>query len=683
MPGSMSVKVRNHDWASTALGPLHLWPAPLRIAVDMLLASKFPGCLVWGPQLVTIYNDAFKPILGAKPEALGRGFDEVWSEAWENIGALVFRTLSGEAIFIENFPLMINRNGSLEQAYFTFCYSPIRDERGAVAGFLDTVIETTASVESAQQWRHLANTFERQVQERTSDRNHFWDLSGDIMVIVLPDLRISAVNPAWSQILGWAADEVLDTSIMDLLHADDQPQVASVVERLRAGQRTENTISRLRHKDGHYRWFNWAAVPSELGFTAVGTDISQEREREEALRHAEELLRQSQKMEAIGQLSGGMAHDFNNLLTGISGSLELLERRIAQGNLDNLQVYLDAARGAAKRAATLTHRLLAFSRRQALDPKPACVNQLVQDIEQLVQQTVGSHIDLQVQVEPAPWWVLIDANQLENALINLCINARDAMGAGGCLRITTANERHELALEGEDSLGPGDYFALQVQDNGHGMNADIVARAFDPFFTTKPVGQGTGLGLSMVYGFVRQSGGRVWIDSSPGQGTRVKVLLPRYVGELPQPLAGEPGRKRYPRANGERILLVDDESTLRLLIKEALEEEGFEVFTAADANSALQQYRQLGTVDLVITDIGLPGGFSGRQVANALRMLQAQQKVLLITGFAEQEVTDQEVLEPGMALMTKPFALQDLVHQVHQMLEPVQPVVCELSPLAR
>lgn len=683
MSGSMSVKVRNHDWASTALGPLHLWPASLRIAVDMLLASKFPGCLVWGPQLVTIYNDAFKPILGAKPEALGRGFDEVWSEAWDSIGALVFRTLSGEAIFIENFPLMINRNGSMEQTYFTFCYSPIRDERGAVAGFLDTVIETTASVEAELQWRHLTNTFERQVQERTADRNRFWQLSSDIMLVVLPDLRISAVNPAWTQVLGWHEDEVLQTSVMTLVHADDHQEVVSVVERLRAGQGTENTVSRLRHKDGHYRWFNWAAVPSELGFTAVGNDITQEREREETLRHAEELLRQSQKMEAIGQLSGGMAHDFNNLLTGISGSLELLERRIAQGHLENLHVYLDAARGAAKRAATLTHRLLAFSRRQALDPKPACINQLVLDIEQLIQQTVGTHIDLQVQVEPAPWWVLIDANQLENALINLCINARDAMSAGGCLRITTGNERHELAFEGEDGLAPGDYFSLQVQDNGHGMNADIVARAFDPFFTTKPVGQGTGLGLSMVYGFVRQSGGRVWIDSSPGQGTRVKILLPRYLDELPEPATGEPSRKAYARAKGERILLVDDESTLRLLIKEALEEEGFEVFEAGDAEAALQQFRQLGTVDLLITDIGLPRGVSGRQLANAVHTIQPQQKVLLITGFAEQQVTEEQVLEPGVALMTKPFALEDLVHQVHEMLEAVQPVLLDLSPALR
>ncbi|MDD1015157.1 hybrid sensor histidine kinase/response regulator [Pseudomonas rubra] len=666
----MSVKVRNHDWGSTALGPLHLWPAPLRIAVDMLLASRFPGCLVWGPQMVTIYNDAFRPILGAKPEALGRGFDEVWSEAWDSIGGLVFRTLAGEAIFIENFPLLINRNGSMEQTYFTFCYSPIRDERGAVAGFLDTVIETTASVEAEQQWRHLADTFERQVQERTADRNQFWQMSSDIMLTVLPDLRISTVNPAWNQVLGWSQEEVLGTSVMGLIHADDLQEVESIIERLRAGQASDNRVSRLRHKDGHYRWFNWVAAPSELGFTAVGNDITEEREREEALSHAEELLRQSQKMEAIGQLSGGMAHDFNNLLTGISGSIELLERRIAQGHFDNLQVYLDAARGAAKRAAMLTHRLLAFSRRQALDPKPVCVNQLVLDIENLVQQTLGAHIDLQVKVEPAPWWVLIDANQLENALINLCLNARDAMGAGGCLRITTSNERHELAQEGADGLVAGDYFSLQVQDNGHGMSADVVARAFDPFFTTKPVGQGTGLGLSMVYGFVRQSGGRVWIDSSPGEGARVKILLPRFLGELPQSLADEPVRKTFARANGERILLVDDERTLRLLLKEALEEEGFEVFEAGDANAALQQYRQLGSIDLLITDIGLPGGFSGRQVANALRMQQPQQKVLFITGYAEQAVTEQEVFEPGMALMTKPFGLDALVQQVHEMLAP-------------
>lgn len=664
--GEMSEKVRNYDWGKTALGPLHRWPASLRIAVDMLLGTKIPSCLVWGPQMVTIYNDAFKPILGAKPEALGRGFDDVWSEAWDGIGALVFRAFSGEAIFSENFPLMINRNGSMEQTYFTFCYSPVRDERGAVAGFLATVIETTASVEAEQQWRTLANTFEQQVQARTADRNRFWQLSTDIMLIVQPDLSITAVNPAWTQVLGWQESEVLGTSILPLIHADDVKTVEKIVQQLEVGESCEDVISRVRHQDGHYRWFNWSAMPSDDVYTVVGSDITLEREREEALYHAEELLLHSQKMEAIGQLTGGMAHDFNNLLTGISGSLELLERRIAQGQLDKLHVYIEAARNAADRAATLTHRLLAFSRRQALDPKPATLNELVLGLEPLIQQTVGPDIGVELQIEPAPWSVLIDANQLENALLNLCINARDAMRKGGYLRISTGNERH--SAQAQDQLPPGDYLYLQVQDNGHGMSAEIAARAFDPFFTTKPIGQGTGLGLSMVYGFVRQSGGQVRIDSTPGSGTRVKLLLPRYLGATPAVQQVQRLTCIYPPARGERIVLIDDEASLRMLAMEALREEGFQVFEAADADGGIKLFRELEHVDLLITDIGLPGGFSGRQVAKAVRLLKPEQKVLFITGYSEQTLAEMDILEPGFALLTKPFSLEGLVHQVQAML---------------
>lgn len=429
--GGMSEKVRAFDWSKTSLGPLHFWPTPLRIAVDTLLASKFPACLVWGTDLTTVYNDAFKPLLGAKPEALGRGFDDVWSEAWEHVGAFAFRAFSGEATFIENFGVQVNRHGTMEQAYFTFCFSPVRNESGAVAGFLDTVVETTDTMVAQQQLREQAAIFERLVVERTADRNRFWELSSDIMVVTREDLTVTSSNPAWLQVLGWEADELLGAQILDLIHPDDQAMVQSAVERMSQGERVRDIDSRLRTKDGHYRWINWAAVPAEGFYHAVGRDVTPERERAEALRQAGELLRHSQKMDAVGQLTGGLAHDFNNLLGGIAGSLEMLALRLEKGRLDELSRYIDAAQGAARRAATLTHRLLAFSRRQTLDPSPTDVNQLVSGMEDMIRRTLGPTITLAVDLEPGLWTTLIDAHQLENSLLNMCINARDAMPEGG------------------------------------------------------------------------------------------------------------------------------------------------------------------------------------------------------------------------------------------------------------
>lgn len=527
--GGMSEKIYRYDWSLTALGPLLQWPATLRIAVDMLLGSKFPGCLVWGPQMVTLYNDAFIPILGAKPEALGRGFDEVWAEAWDIIGPMVFRTYAGEAIFRENFPMMTDRNGAMEQTYFTFCYSPVRDESGAVAGFLDMAVETTANVESLHSWRTLANTFEHQLQARTLDRNRFWQLSTDVMLVVTHDLIISSVNPAWTQVLGWEESEMLDTPLMDLVHLDDVPNIERVVGQLLIGVTCENENSRVRHKDGHYRWFNWSATPSDESFIAVGRDTTLEREREEAIKHADQLLHDSHKVQAMGRLCGNVAHEFNSLLGGISSSLEVFERGIAQGRQDTIHDAIDVARNATERATWLTHRLLALSRCQPLAPAPVNLSALIQALTPSFQRVLGHAYSVQVQVEPAPWSVLIDVRQLEDALLNLCVNAGESMPNGGAVRISTGNDRHSAQLARAGDLSPGDYVYVQVQDEGHGMSSEVVSRAFEPFFTTKPKGLGSGLGLAMVNSFVRQSGGEVWIDSTPGAGTRVKMRLPRTI----------------------------------------------------------------------------------------------------------------------------------------------------------
>jgi CheY-like chemotaxis protein len=382
----------------------------------------------------------------------------------------------------------------------------------------------------------------------------------------------------------------------------------------------------------------------------------------------EEALRQSQKMEAVGQLTGGLAHDFNNLLAGISGSLELIETRIGQGRSGDVGKYIAAAQGAAQRAAALTHRLLAFSRRQTLAPKAVDANRLVEGLLDLIQRTVGPGIDLRHRGASDLWPALVDPSQLENSLLNLCINARDAMPDGGRITIETGNRRIDRPQAEAQDMPEGEYLSLSVSDTGTGMPPDIVARAFDPFFTTKPMGEGTGLGLSMVYGFAKQSGGQVRITSAVGQGTTVCLLLPRHQG------AAEVDRlapERHPIAqagSGETVLIVDDEPTVRMLVADVLGDLGYTAVEAADGAAGLRVLQSDVRVDLLVTDVGLPGGLNGRQMADAARVGRPDLKVLFITGFAETAVFGNGPLEVGMAVLTKPFAVDVLAARIREMI---------------
>ncbi len=378
----------------------------------------------------------------------------------------------------------------------------------------------------------------------------------------------------------------------------------------------------------------------------------------------EDALRQSQKMEAVGQLTGGLAHDFNNLLTGISGSLELLQTRLAQGRIHDLERYVLVAQRASKQAAALTHRLLAFARRQTLDPKPTDINRLVADMEDLIRRTMGPAVVVEVVAAGGLWTTLVDPNQLESALLNLCINARDAMPDGGRLTIETGNRwLDERSARGRD-LPPGQYVSLCVSDTGTGMPPEVVARAFDPFFTTKPVGQGTGLGLSMVHGFVRQSGGQVRIYSEPGQGTMICLYLPRHRAEADE-AESLPDLAEMPRAEqGETVLVVDDDSAVRTLVTEVLEDLGYAAIEAADGPSGLKVLRSNRRIDLLVSDVGLPGGMNGRQLADAARVSRPALTVLFITGYAENAVVGNGHLEPGMHVLTKPFAMETLASRI-------------------
>jgi PAS domain S-box-containing protein len=387
---------------------------------------------------------------------------------------------------------------------------------------------------------------------------------------------------------------------------------------------------------------------------------------------AEEALRQSQKMEAVGQLTGGLAHDFNNLLTGISGALEMMQVRIAQGRVTELEKYSVAAQGAVRRAAALTHRLLAFSRRQTLDPKPTDVNRLVFDIEELIRRTVGPQIELETVGKAGLWTTLVDPNQLENAILNLCINARDAMPEGGRITIETANKWLDERAARQRDLEPGQYVSICVTDTGTGMTEDVVTHAFEPFFTTKPMGEGTGLGLSMIYGFARQSGGQVRIYTELGVGTTMCIYLPRHLSEGQHEEA--PARTAPSGVVGRRgeglgcVMVVDDEPTIRMLVVEVAEELGYDVVEAFDGPSAMRILQANGGIDLLITDVGLPGGMNGRQVADAALSMIPDLKVLFITGYAENAVVGNGQLSPNMALVTKPFAMDVLAQRIREIL---------------
>lgn len=641
--------------------------------------------------------------------------------------------------------------------------------------------------------RELNLTLEHEVAKRTQERDRIWQVSRDMLGVADNAGRWMSINPAWTRILGWPAEQIIGRTSEWMEHPDDREKTEAERARLAAGITTHFFENRFRTKDGDYRLLHWTAVPVEGMIYCVTRDVTEERKRDAALRDAidfsrlalsavngvgvwtydiaadtftcdaaisdlygvnpdrgasgilreaflanvhpddramlaetmasalsggdmemeyrivhpdgsvrwvlsrghtyiddagravrrvgvgvevtkqrllEEQLRQSQKMEAVGQLTGGLAHDFNNLLAGIAGSLELLRLRIAQGRLNEVDRYLTTAQGAAHRAASLTHRLLAFSRRQTLDPKPTDVHGLVTGMVDIIRRSVGPGVEVEVADTSKAWSVHVDPNQLENALLNLCINARDAMPDGGTITIETANTRlGEQAAQDRD-LPPGSYLSLSVSDRGAGMTPEVISRAFDPFFTTKPIGQGTGLGLSMIYGFVRQSNGQVRIWSEVGRGTVVTLYFPRYLDQdlqgsdaLAQPQAGG-----QTRAHGETVLVVDDEPSVLMLVADVLEELGYTCIQAIDGASGLKILQSGARVDLLVTDVGLPGGMNGRQMADAARLLRPNLQVLFITGYADTAIIGYGHLETGMHVLPKPFELEVLGRRIQTLL---------------
>ncbi|WP_158930850.1 PAS domain-containing protein [Acidisphaera sp. S103] len=549
------------------------------------------------------------------------------------------------------------------------------DSRAFVSVILRDVNERHAAEESL---RRLNETLEERVAINLAERRVLADIveNTDAFIQVLGlDYRLLAVNrasaAAFERMFG--KRPVVGMNILDLLadHPADQALTQTLWARAFAGE-AFTTIQEFGASTGNRRFyeFKFNALRDAAGvqFAAFQFvyDVTDRLEEQAQLARTEEALRQSQKMEAIGQLTGGIAHDFNNLLTGIIGAMDIVKRRLAMGRQEDVQRFMDAATASANRAAALTHRLLAFARRQPLDTKATDVNQLIRGIEDFLRRTLGERVALTVELDPDLWPTLTDANQLENSIINLAINARDAMPGGGSLTITTKRVVVEYPiLSGSDEIQPGDYTVIQVCDTGTGIDPAALPKVFEPFYTTKPLGQGTGLGLSMIYGFVKQTQGNVQIESTLGQGTSVSLYFRRYHGPLD--VKGPRLHHAAPRGEGETVLLVEDDSSVRLLIGEVLRDLGYACIEAIDGQAAVPILSSNVRLDLMITDVGLPG-LDGRQLADFARHHRPDLRILFVTGYAEHVTSSENILGVNMEMVTKPFTLDALAFKIRDML---------------
>jgi PAS domain S-box-containing protein len=538
----------------------------------------------------------------------------------------------------------------------------VRDATGRIERWLGTCTDIDDQVRAREMLSAYRAELERQVEERTRERDRIWNLSADLFGVMGFDGYLKAINPAWTRLLGYDESTLLSTHVSQIAHPDDLPKVEhDLLARLRRGEVVHGFEDRLRAADGRYVLLSWTASPAGEVFYATGRDVTQEREREEQ-------LRQAQKMEAVGQLTGGVAHDFNNLLQIVLGNLEILQRNLPQ-DAARLRRSTENAMQGARRAATLTERLLAFSRRQPLAPKPVEPNALVSGMSELLARALDETVALECVLGPGVWRVEIDPNQLESAILNLAVNARDAMPDGGTLKVETSNTYlDDEFVQQSPEVVAGPYVAICVTDSGTGMDPASVVRAFEPFFTTKEPGKGTGLGLSQVYGFVRQSGGHVRIQSEPGQGTSVWIYLPRYTGAMAEETVSE---ARTAPAGRETVLVVEDDENVRSYSVEVLRELGYRVVEASTGPAALALLEQAGgaEVDLLFTDVVLPGGLNGEQLALQARERRPGLKVLFTTGYARNAIVHHGRLEAGVQLITKPFTYSDLAAKVREVLD--------------
>ncbi|WP_313455376.1 ATP-binding protein [Pseudomonas sp.] len=713
--GMMAELIRNHDWDATSLGPLDAWPDPLKTTVAQCLTSRFPQAVLWGPKLLTFHNDAFLPILGQKPSALGKPFSEVWAEAWDDIGAMADRAMAGEAVFIEDFPLMISRNGAPERAYFTFCYSPIRDHQGTIVGMVDTVVETTHGVVVNQRLKFL-DDLNRTVTDAT-DPDQILAITTGMMVehlqlsscayaVMEPDqdgfvICGDAVAPGSQRLLGryslhdfgrlavsrlrsglplaindnlrelapeeaatFQAIGITATICMPLIKGgrltalmaihDKAPRHWTQYEQALISEVTERSWAHIQRVQAH------AEVRAAMAaLEALNANLEHRvEERTSQLLHTEAVLRQTQKLEAIGQLTGGVAHDFNNLLTIIRSSLHFLQRPAL--DQQRRERYFKTIADSVDRGAKLTAQLLAFARRQALSPQLFEAGSRLEAMADMLDTATGARVQVELQLPAAPCYIRADLSQLETAVINLMLNGRDAMGGEGTLRLCLLADQQ---MPGQ----PGTFAAITVRDSGVGIAPELLERIFDPFFTTKAPGEGTGLGLSQVFGFAKQSGGDVKVSSVPGQGTCFTLYLPEESAPPTESAADlEPTDAPPPRfTRPRRILIVEDNPDVGSFTAQILEDHGYCISWASSGEDALAHLEHADEAfDAVFSDVVMPG-MGGLALAKALREQHPHLPVILTSGYSEAFAEGGHL---GYGFLAKPYSATQLCQMLAKLL---------------
>ena len=528
--------------------------------------------------------------------------------------------------------------------------TPMLDADGRPEKILCISRDITATREAEEELRALNARLEERIEARTQDRDRIWRLSTDLILVADYAGRIVEVNPAWTQVLGWSPEDLVDTEFNGLVHPDDECVFGSGILELASGCALPGVKSRYRHRDGSYRWISWTAVPDQNYIHAVGRDIHDEREAERLLRKTEEALRHSQKLEAVGQLTGGVAHDFNNLLTVIKSSTDLLKRSLDE---DRRRRYIDAISDTADRASKLTGQLLAFARQQALRPEVFDVGASVRSISEMIGTLTGARIKLTIEVAEQACYINADAGQFDTALVNMAVNARDAMNGEGTLSIRIAAVDRIPAVDG--AAHSGDFVAVTIGDTGSGIDRHNLERIFEPFFTTKEVGKGTGLGLSQVFGFVKQSGGELTVDSRPGRGTEFTLYLPR-THELPAPAAAVPEVSDHD-GRGARILVVEDNLQVGEFSTQTLADLGYSIQWAVTASEALDILaRQPQHFQAVFSDVVMPG-MNGVELAREIRRRHPHLPVILTSGYSPALVQGDT---QGFTFLQKPYSVDSL-----------------------
>ncbi|WP_137174463.1 PAS domain S-box protein [Massilia sp. HP4] len=551
-------------------------------------------------------------------------------------------------------------------------------EAGIDALWIGSSIDIEEQKRASEALAAVNATLEERVERRTAERDRMWRLSKDIMLVADLEGVLSAVNPAFTTILGWTEAEVLATPLLDLVHPDDRLPTVRQIEALRLGGQVYRFENRYRRKNGSWCNLSWTASPDDQYIHAVGRDISADLQQMDAMRRTEAALQQAQKMETIGKLTGGVAHDFNNLLQVIGGNLQLIARR-ADG-LPEIKKRVENAMNGVERGAKLASSLLSFARRQPLEPKAVKIGRLLGSMEDMMRRALGEEIDVEMVISGGLWTTEVDPAQLENAILNLAINARDAMDGAGRLTIEVANGALDAGYcAAHPEVAPGQYVLLAVSDTGSGMPQEVVDQAFEPFFSTKPEGKGTGLGLSMVYGLVKQSGGHVKIYSEVGEGTTVKIYLPRslqaedHAGEqLVQPATG----------GHETVLVVEDDEQVRLTVVDMLTDLGYRVLRANDAAAALTVVDSGIHIDLLFTDVVMPGPLRSPELAKKARERLPNVAVLFTSGYTENAIVHGGRLDPGVELLGKPYTRDNLARKIRHVLANQQQKNAALQPAA-